>query len=260
MLLNTVIIILREVLEAALLISVLLAISHLLSLKLRWLMIAGVTGITGAFIYQANFERISSAFDFVGQEVTNAFLQLGIYFCIATIVFYINVKPAAGKLKIIAMTMCIAVSLAIIREGSEILIYLSGFAEHQIYLWSAVTGGMIGISIGMSVGALIFYLLRSRSPYILSLSSQSLLALVAAAMLSQASQLLIQADWLPSQHTLWDSSGLLNEDSITGQLLYAIAGYEATPTIIQLGAYLFALASILLLAFYKKNLIGKAPQ
>jgi high-affinity iron transporter len=61
----------------------------------------------------------------------------------------------------------------------------------------------------------------------------------------QATALLIQADWLPADYPLWDSSALLAEQSVAGQLLYALVGYEATPTALQLGAYLTAVLVIL---------------
>ena len=73
-----------------------------------------------------------------------------------------------------------------------------------------------------------------------------LLTLVAAGMASQAAQLLIQADWLPSQYPVWDSSWLVAEQTVTGQLLYALIGYEATPAPLQLFIYA---AAILLLIF-----------
>ncbi len=69
--------------------------------------------------------------------------------------------------------------------------------------------------------------------------------LVGAGMASQVAQLLIQADWLPSRLPVWDTSGWISETSVTGQLLYALIGYEATPTAIQAG---FHLGGLLLLA------------
>ena len=75
--------------------------------------------------------------------------------------------------------------------------------------------------------------------------------LIAAAMISQVIQQLIQADWIISQYPLWDTSNWINERSITGQLLYALIGYEATPTPIQVTAYLFAVFIIVFVSFYQ---------
>ena len=71
--------------------------------------------------------------------------------------------------------------------------------------------------------------------------------LVAAGMSSQAALLLIQADWLPAQLPLWDSSGWLPETSVTGQVLYALVGYEATPTPVQAGFYAGGMGLFMLL-------------
>ena len=64
-------------------------------------------------------------------------------------------------------------------------------------------------------------------------------------MASQASLLLIQADWLPYTVELWDSSALLPEYSVTGQLLYALIGYEANPSLLQVCVYIGAVILIL---------------
>jgi high-affinity iron transporter len=81
--------------------------------------------------------------------------------------------------------------------------------------------------------------------------------LIGAGMAGQASLLLIQADWLPSQAPLWDSSNLVAENSITGQLLYALIGYEATPTPIQAIAYFGGLILPLVLMLITRQ--GSSP-
>ena len=68
-----------------------------------------------------------------------------------------------------------------------------------------------------------------------------LLGLLAAGMASQAAQMLVQADWLPSQYPAWDSSWLVSEQSVTGQLLYALVSYEATPTPLQIFIHIAAI-------------------
>ena len=60
--------------------------------------------------------------------------------------------------------------------------------------------------------------------------------------------LLVQADWLPSQAPLWDTSAALPENSPPGQLLYALLGYEATPGPWQVGLSAGALGLALLTA------------
>ena len=68
-----------------------------------------------------------------------------------------------------------------------------------------------------------------------------MLIFIAGGMVSQATQLLIQADFIVSQQALWDTSSLISERSLLGQMLYALIGYEATPTPIQSILYISSL-------------------
>ena len=88
MLLTSVIIVLREVLEAALLISILLALSSVLGLSRRWLGWSLVFGMAGAIIYSLGVAAISDWFDGVGQEVTSAALQFLIYLLLLLLYHY----------------------------------------------------------------------------------------------------------------------------------------------------------------------------
>jgi high-affinity iron transporter len=186
-------------------------------------------------------------FDGVGQEVINASLQILIYIflCVlaAATVRHSRGFELPGQLFSILMTA--SVMLAIIREGSEIMIYLSGFMQIKDQLIFVLSGSIIGAGIGVSVGAVFYYALLNLGRRAAILVGAALLALVAAGMVSQATQLLIQADWLPSQYPLWDSSSLISEHTVTGQLLYALVGYEATPTPLQMLIYVAPLLLII---------------
>jgi high-affinity iron transporter len=65
-------------------------------------------------------------------------------------------------------------------------------------------------------------------------------------MVSQTIQLLTQADFISSPSARWDSSFIVDERSLFGQLLYALIGYESTPSFVQVVCYV---VSVLLAAF-----------
>lgn len=246
MLISSVVIVLREVLEAALLISILLATSQRLGIGKRWLAGALAIGISAAVLYAHSLARISEWFDGVGQEVFNAGMQFGV--CLAAIATAFmfarrHDRPSARGV-LLPWMMATAVVLATAQEGAEIYLYVSGFLGVRELALSVGTGSVTGAGIGFSVGVLFYYLLLALRPRPALLISLALLALSAANMCRQAVLLLIQADWLQVGAALWDTSSLVDESSIFGQLLYALVGYEATPSVDEVGGYLLSLAAV----------------
>jgi len=251
MLLSSVIIILREVLEAALLFSILFAFSKQLNINLKWFVLAVVIGLSGALLYALNLGEISNWFDGVGQEVINAFIQYALYLLLLFyMVYYVRLKHthtdnsyplSNASTSIISLLLIFILSLAIIREGSEIILYIVSALHRKGHIFPVVTGVFIGSGIGLSIGFLFYYLLINIASKWAEKTGLTLLILVSAGMISQATLLLIQADWLPSQLPLWNTSDWLSERSTLGQLLYALIGYEATPSALQFTFYLSGL-------------------
>ena len=72
-----------------------------------------------------------------------------------------------------------------------------------------------------------------------------LILLLAAGMASQGAAFLLQADLLPPLgQTVWDTSFLLADQSLTGRIMHALVGYTAQPAGIQLVFYLATLLII----------------
>lgn len=252
MLINAVIIVLREVLEASMIMSLFLAYSQRSNVSRIWLLVAIVFGMTLASFYAYHISTFSNWFDGVGQEVINAGLQLMIFWVLlAFIAQAIKGTLTTNNTMLVTFLMMSGVVLATIREGCEIILYISGFSSSPDLLHPVLIGSAIGAGIGVSVGVCIYYLLINlsfkngvRLGYFMTL-------LIAAAMISQVIQQLIQADWIISQYPLWDTSNWISERSIVGQLLYALLGYEATPTPIQVAAYLSAVMLIIVVTLYQ---------
>ena len=249
MLLTSVVIVLREVLEAALLLSILLATSRFMQLRTRWFYLSLVFGVVGAVLYGNNLTAISNAFDGTGQELLDAFLQFAIYLLLLLIVplMVINHHRGAYHCNLLQGAMLVAVAFAVLREGSEVYVYLSAFHTQPDLYSSVMTGALLGAGIGFSIGALFYYLLLGLSRHYTLLLATVLLTLVGAGMCAQAAQMLIQADWLPAQAPLWDTSALLPEGSLPGQLLYALVSYEATPTPVEVIVYSVSISLMILL-------------
>ncbi|MAM69543.1 MAG: hypothetical protein CMP91_00175 [Gammaproteobacteria bacterium] len=268
MFLDTVILVLQEILEAALIISVFLAlIRHFHDLKPGsftpghlWIPAAVLIGVSGAWIYAFYMPDITQWFDYVGLEIVNSALQIMIIilllcFCYMVTLERLEKSPRLNLLVAICLTLL--VSLGIIREVSEIIIYAQGILSNPENYSPVLLGSLIAIGIGASSGIILYYVLINLHGLWGLRICLILLALFAGNMASQASLLLIQADWLPYTVELWDSSALLPEYSVTGQLLYALIGYEANPSLLQvcvyIGAVLLILTSPLFLLSWRYN-------
>ncbi|HET6564755.1 MAG TPA: FTR1 family protein [Xanthomonadales bacterium] len=268
MLSNAVILILQETLEAALLISVLATVCYLHRMRFSWLMWGLVLGAGLASIYASQLQVVSEWFDHVGQEVVNAALQAAISALL--VVFYSVLPPLpaaraptdlpeaekAYRSALLAATAIVMFTVS--REGSEIVLYLSGLIRQKDHVQAVLMGSGVGLGIGLSIGFLMFYGLLGLTSRWGERLTAFLLALFSGNMLSQAAMQLIQADWLPAGQPMWDSSAWLPEHTVLGQLLYALVGYEATPPGWYVAAYavgfIAVVAAILLRASRRKGL------
>lgn len=247
MLINSVILVLREVLEAAMLLSVLLALSRSLHVSQRWLSVAIPAALLSVALYAYKLEVMTDALDGVGQEVTNASLQLFAFACmVATVALAERMQRGGATALVVALLMAVASVAALTREASEILIYVSGFAASEEYRTAVYAGSAIGAAIGISLGVLVYAALRVMPVRTGFAACYLLLALIGAGMVLQATRLLDQADWLDPGQPLWDSNVLINEESLPGQLLFAVFGYEATPGELQAGLYGLSLVLMIL--------------
>lgn len=263
---DAVLLILREIIEAALIISLLLALSYKLQLKARWSLVALIGGFCGSLLVAYNAYSIAELFDGTGQELINSSLLLLAILCIVLINLILmplvfakdSALPTVNKTlshnhqKLLYSLFVIVLSCSITREGSEIWIYLSSFLHSQQALYSAIIGGLIGAGIGISLGAIAYYsLVFMHKTYFLPTFIVAI-TLVAAGLAMQIANQLMQIGWLDSNTHLWDTSFFISERSWFGELLYALIGYDANPTAMQGIFYISTLAPIISSALWHK--------
>ena len=161
----------------------------------------------------------------------------------------------AGKEPLWALSF--AVGLAVLREGSEVVLFLYGIAAAGDNGAGAIAvGGGLGLAAGVAAGAGIYLGLVSIPLRHLFRVTSWLVLLLAAGMASQAAAFLLQADLLPPLGTtLWDTSFLLSEQSLGGRVLHTLVGYTAQPAGIQL---VFYLATLLVIGSLMR-LVGGTP-
>ena len=111
------------------------------------------------------------------------------------------------------------VAIAVLREGSEVVLFLYGVAAAQGGAsWSMVGGGFVGLVLGSLVCLLTYLgLVTIPARYLFSVTS-ALIALLAAGMAAQAIAFLEQANILTAlDETVWDTSWILSDSSYPRQ-------------------------------------------
>ncbi|KVN07768.1 MULTISPECIES: FTR1 family protein [unclassified Burkholderia] len=260
--LSTAVIVFREVLEAALVVSIVLAATKGVRGRTWWVSGGLLGGVVGAALIAAFADVISAWASGMGQEVFNA----GVMF-VATIMLawhsiwmgkhgremalqlsQVGRAVAAGSRPLTGLA--IVVGVAVLREGSEAVLFLYGIAASDPgQTPQMIVGGALGVLGGVGLGAGMYAgLLQIPLKRLFSVTN-ALIVLLAAGMASQGVGFLVSAGWLPSWgDTVWDTSWLLKESSVVGKMLHTLVGYTARPAGIQIVAYVATLLVIVLLA------------
>jgi len=154
-----------------------------------------------------------------------------------------------GQRSLAALAAVVAV--AVMREGAEVVLFLYGIAAaSNTDPLSMASGGMAGLALACVVSWLLYRGLVVIPLHRLFRVTNGLIALLAAGMAGQAAAVLHGADLLPGWgEQLWDSSGILSDDSFVGRSLHALVGYSARPSGIQLAAWL---GTLLMLAVFSQ--------
>jgi len=260
--LSTALIVFREVLEAALVVSIVLAATKGVPRRGRWVGGGLVGGVVGAGLIAAFADVISSWASGMGQEVFNA----GVMFVAVVMLAWHSIwmgkhsremtrqLSAIGKAVAAGSTpltgLAIVVGVAVLREGSEAVLFLYGIAAGEPGQTSQmIVGGLLGIIGGVGLGAAMYAGLLQIPLKRLFGVTNGLIVLLAAGMASQGMGFLLAAGLVPSWgDTVWDTSWLLRETSIVGKMLHTLIGYTARPAGIQVVAYAATLVTIVLLA------------
>jgi high-affinity iron transporter len=240
----------REVLEAALVVSVVFAATRGVPARARWIGAGIAAGVLGAVAVALSAGVIADAAAGMGQELFNSTV---LFAAVAMIAWHAIWMASHGKQLALQMhalgaevsvgrrplaALLIVVALAVLREGSEIVLFLFAQAAGGSG-WIDVAGGIVlGVGGGVATGlALYLGLLRIPIRHFFT-ATNWLLLLLAAGMASQGARFLVQANVLPALGArLWDSSEVLSDHSLLGQTLHALIGYDARPAGVQVVFY-----------------------
>lgn len=247
----------REVLEAALIVTIVAAATR--GVPKRGAFISGgiALGVLGAIVVALFAGVIEQAVHGSGQALFDAAVLLAAVLMISWHVVWmsghgrqlVQEMQAVGKSVTTGASsmgmLLVVVALAVLREGSEIVLFLYGMAAGGAGVGDLLIGVPFGVAAGVAVSfALYAGLLRIPIRHFFS-ATNGMLVLLASGLASTAARFLLQADWLPPLGSqLWNTSALLSNGSLFGQALHILVGYDARPSGIQL---VFYIATLLLL-------------
>jgi high-affinity iron transporter len=254
--LSTFVIALREGLEAALIVGILVA--YLVRTERRHLLKPLWTGVAAAIVASLALGAILS---FTSAELTTRgeelFAGLTSFIAVALVTWMVFwMKRTARTLrdelhgKVDSAIMGGPISLALVaffavtREGLETALFI--YTNFKTV--GAASTATIGLVLGLSLAVALGYLIYNRSVKI-NLSkfftvTGVALVIVAAGVLSYGVHEFQELGWLPGADTfIWDVTPWIAKESILGSILGGTIGFDTTTSVVQFiawGAYLIA--------------------
>ncbi|MEJ2707704.1 MAG: FTR1 family protein [Anaerolineales bacterium] len=250
---------LREGLEIALIIGIVLGALrkvHRSDLKrVVWSGVLSATVISAitAFILHS----MGAAFEGPAEQIFEGFTMLLAAGVLTWMIFWMSRQSRhiksdleAGVRRAILKTgkraLFLLALVAVLREGIELSLFITAAAMAagtQQTLW----GTLIGLSASIVIGWLLF-----ATTVRLNLSqffrvTGVLLILFAAGLVAHGVHEFNEVGWIPSiiEH-VWNTNFILDENSVTGQMLQALFGYNGNPSLTEVLAYAGYFIAILL--------------
>ena len=259
--LATFLIVFREVIEAELIVGIVLAATRGVAGRSLWISYGIIGGLAGAGLVAVFAGELAALFEGAGQELFNAAI---LFIAVAMLTWHnvwmashgramalqtreVGLSVARGQEPLAALAM--VCGLAVLREGSEVVLFLYGIAATGGSSSAGMmAGGALGVLAGAGLSALMYLgLLVIPMRHLFAVTS-ALITVLAAGLAAQAVQYLQQAGYIDVlTGAVWDTSWLISDDSILGGLVHTLVGYTDRPNGAQLIAYLLTIIVIVAL-------------
>lgn len=264
------IVVFRECMEIAFLLGVILAVTNPVKNSRKYIILGLVGGITLAALFAFFAKTISESFSGLGDEIFDSSVILFTAMLISWTVVWMQgyTKKVRRDLSELSnrisagiasqMMLVFVVAAAIFREGIEIILFIysitsAGNIEGKDY----ITGIALGALSGLLVGTLLYQgLMKYAGKYVFKISS-ILLTMIAAGLASEAAGIMTSSGIIETlSDQLWDSSWLIENDSITGKVLNITVGYDSRPNGMQIIFYFVTI----ILTFGMMKFRSRAPK
>ena len=252
------IIVFREVIEAGLIVGIVLAVTQRVEGRGPAVTLGLTGGLAGASLVAVFAGAISQALAGYGQELFNAAILAVAVVMLAWHNIWMakhgrvlaqemrTVGEAVAKGAKTLAALSVVVGIAVLREGSEVALFLYGIVvSGGGTALELLAGGVLGLVLGGLVSVATWRGLVKIPAKSLFQVTGALIAVMAAGMAAQCAAFLEKANVLTLlDQTAWDTSKWLSEKSVTGRVLHTLLGYTDQPSIMQVLVYVVALVVI----------------
>lgn len=257
--LATLVIFLREGIEASMIVAILLAYLNRMGQRQYFRDVFIGVGAALALAAAGGAAAYLTIRQYDGSRVQTIF-ETCTYLLAAVVLTYMtfwmrgHARGLSGELRAradAAMTRGARTGLALLafqavgREGLETVVFTLAII-FSTSAQGALLGALIGLAGSLGIAFFIYRLGHKLNLGRFFTVIGALLMFFAAGLLADAVENLQQLGWLSFLATpLWHTGGLLSEDGTVGDLLHSFVGYAASPTALQVLAYLAYLATVL---------------
>lgn len=139
---------------------------------------------------------------------------------------------------------------AVGREGLETVVFTLAIAFSSTHPAGLLAGALIGLAIALAIAFFMYRLGHRLNIGRFFTIVGTLLMVFAAGLLVDAVQNLQELGWLPvAIRPLWHTGSILNEDSAIGDIAHSFFGYAQSPTVLQAVVYVLYLGCVLFVFF-----------
>ncbi|HEX5570965.1 MAG TPA: FTR1 family protein [Ktedonobacterales bacterium] len=249
------ILLLREGLEASLVVSILLAALHQMGktreVRAVWIGVSlAVIGsiVGGVIIYSTVREYDDTTFQTIFETGTYAIAVV----LLTTMTFWMQRHSRTLKKEITerasqagsGFALGLLAFITVGREGLESAVFALAFAfQTSGILW--LTGAALGVLAAVGLCWAIYRMGYRLDFRLFFRYMGALLLIFAAGLVADTIQNLQELGWVSFGNAhLWSTAHLLSEDSMVGDMLHSFIGYAQSPTVLQFSLYLLFLAVV----------------
>lgn len=242
---------LREGLEAALIVGIVLgALRQMRRTDLRLAVWGGVlSAVLVSLVAAVVLTSLGLSLEDPAEAIFEGFTMLLAMAVLTWMIFWMNSQSRQLKSELEADVRQAALVggqrglfmlafLAVVREGIELALFLTAatFASDAI---QTLTGTLLGLFTAILLGWSLFATSVKLDLRRFFQVTGFLLILFAAGMATHGVSELVEVGWLPAliEH-VWDLSPLLSEEATLGQLLSALFGYSSSPSLMAILTYI----------------------